>query len=167
MAPSFRSLSLSLERKERRKEKDAYLFLARRLRLGAALGRGSALRCGRGEMKRMTVANSELGAGNEGERPGDCFAGGLSAIIRVAKAWMEGWREMVRREGVGTRERSVLASLIKKNFTSHSDARPPDVEKKNRAKKKRLTSRRILRLELLEKPARFPSPFLDAESVNN
>jgi hypothetical protein len=47
---------------------------------------------------------------------------------------------MVRREGVGTRERSVLASptLIKRNFTSHSDARPPDVEKKNGQRKKDL-----------------------------
>ena len=36
------------------------------------------------------LANFELGAGNERERPGDCFAGGLSAISRVAKAWMEG-----------------------------------------------------------------------------
>jgi hypothetical protein len=118
----------------------------------------------------MTVANSELGAGNERERPGDCFAGGLSAISRVAKAWMkrdgeEGgcWNEREKRSCVALPD----PTLIKRNFTSQSDARPPDVEKKKRAKKKRLTSRRILRLELLEKPARFPSPFLDAESVNN
>src|SRR5580658_9908718 len=107
-------------------------FLPRRLRLGAALGRGSALRCGRGEMKRMTVANSELGAGNERERPGDCFEGGESVDGRMERDGEEGG-------GVGTRERSVLASptLIKRNFTSHSDARPPDVEKKKTGQRKK------------------------------
>jgi hypothetical protein len=83
LAPSFRSLSLSLERKERRKEKDAYLFLA--AETAAWAGIRSTLR-----QRLNCSANSELGAGNERERLGDCFAGGLSAILRVAKAWMEG-----------------------------------------------------------------------------
>ena len=87
LAPSFRSLSLSLERKERRKEKDAYLFLGAETAAWGSSWAGirSTLR-----QRLNCSANSELGAGNERERPGDCFAGGLSAISRVAKAWMEG-----------------------------------------------------------------------------
>jgi hypothetical protein len=55
------------------------------------------------EMKGMTVANVELGAGNERERQGDCFADGLSAIPRMAKTWIEGRKVSEREREAGLR----------------------------------------------------------------
>ena len=94
LGTSFRSLSLSWERKEQRKKNDAYLFLgAKTAAWGTALGRGSILRCAEAElfeMEGMAVANAELGAWNKRKRERDGFADSLSAILRVAKARMEG-----------------------------------------------------------------------------
>ena len=67
---------------------------------------------------------------------------------------------MVRREGVGTREKSVLAShprpdADKEKYQKPISARPPDVKKKKK-KKKRLPARHILRLEFSALPLALP-----------
>ena len=65
-------------------------FLAWRLPLGAQLLEGDPLYAAAEaelfDMKRMTVANSNLGAGNERERPRDC----------LPMAFKGGWKDRER-----------------------------------------------------------------------
>jgi hypothetical protein len=86
------------------------------------------------------------------------YKGGESVDGRMERDGEEGgcWNEREKRSCVALPD----PTLIKRNFTSQSDARPPDVEKKKRAKNKRLSSAVFYASSCLKSQRASPRPSL-------
>jgi hypothetical protein len=142
LAPSFRSLSLSWERRisiwKGRKRCSPFPWREDRA-WGIALGRGYALRCGKGKMKRMTGRTPSL-MGNERERTGECFTDVLKQGNGADGERRE--RRVVRNK---RKKRAPCTTthdqIFKRKIFLASAQRDVDAAKKERKKekKKRLT----------------------------